>query len=76
MAMDPAVLGAALYTAMSTFDNQDPTATGNIEVARQNFCNALAAAIVTHITTNASVVALGLIAPSGGGPVTGSAKVI
>ena len=76
MALDPATLGAALYTAMSAFDNQDPATIGNIEVARQNFCNALATAIVTHITANASVLALGLVAPPSGGPVTGSARIV
>lgn len=41
------------------------------------FCDDLASAIVTEITTNAEVPALGLIAPPGtaGGPVTGEAKV-
>jgi hypothetical protein len=37
----------------------------------QAFCNALADAIVPYIQTNATVVPTALVAPSGGGPVTG-----
>lgn len=39
------------------------------------FCTALASAIVAHITTNAVVVPALLVAPPGGGPVTGTGTV-
>lgn len=39
------------------------------------FCNALAQAIVTYITANATVPSTGLVAPNGGGPVTGATTV-
>lgn len=38
-------------------------------------CDVIAAAVVTEVTTNAVVPALGLVAPGGGGPVTGAAVV-
>jgi hypothetical protein len=37
----------------------------------QEFCDALAEAIVGYIQANATVVPTALVAPSGGGPVTG-----
>lgn len=39
------------------------------------FCHALAGAIVDEITNNATVTPTLLVAPSGGGPVTGTGKV-
>lgn len=39
------------------------------------FCHALASAIVDEITTNATVLPTLLVAPTGGGPVTGTGTV-
>jgi len=39
------------------------------------FCHALACAIVDEITSNATVTPTLLVAPSGGGPVTGTGNV-
>ena len=41
----------------------------------QQFCDDLAGAIVSHITANALVIPTALVAPSGGGPVTGTGTV-
>ena len=42
----------------------------------QNFCDDLAFAIVSHITTNAVILPTLLVAPGGsGGPVTGTGKI-
>jgi hypothetical protein len=38
-------------------------------------CNAIASAVITEITGNAVVVPTLLVAPSGGGPVTGTGAV-
>lgn len=39
------------------------------------FCNAIAEAVVEHLQANAVVTPTALVAPSGGGPVTGTGKV-
>jgi hypothetical protein len=46
-------------------DNADLTA----------FCDAIASAVVSEITTNALVMPVALVAPPGGGPVTGTGTV-
>lgn len=43
--------------------------------AAQQFCDDLAGAIVAHITANAVVVPTALVAPNGGGPVTGTGTI-
>ena len=43
--------------------------------ALQALCDEIAEAVVTHITTSAVVVPTALVAPSGGGPVTGTGTV-
>lgn len=43
--------------------------------ALQKFCDAVAKGVVLYIQANALVPALGLVAPPGGGPVTGAALV-
>lgn len=40
------------------------------------YCHSLAAAIVDEITTNATVEPTLLVAPTGGGPVTGTGKIL
>ena len=39
------------------------------------FCHALAGAVIDEITTNATVLPTLLVAPTSGGPVTGTGKV-
>lgn len=73
MALNGDTLGIAIYNALSSFNNKSPDDTGDVETARQNLCKALGAAIVAHITTNAVVPSVGLVAPNG--PVTGAATV-
>ena len=75
MALDKDVLGQTLYDALTAFNNKDITATGSIEDARLAFAKATAGAIIDHFTTNAIIPSAGLVAPSGGGPVTGTAKI-
>ncbi len=72
MALNATTLGAAIRSAILSkgegiTDNAATTA----------LCDAIAEAVVAHITANAVVPALGLIAPpgTGGGPVTGSAVI-
>jgi hypothetical protein len=43
--------------------------------ALQAMCTAIAGAVISEITTNATVVPALLVAPSGGGPVTGTGVV-
>ena len=73
MALNGDTLGIAIYNALNSFNNKSPDDTGDIESARLNVCKALGAAIVTHITTNAIVPSLGLVAPNG--PVTGATTI-
>lgn len=39
------------------------------------FCTAIASAVVAHITSSAQVVPTALVAPTGGGPVTGTGTI-
>jgi hypothetical protein len=43
--------------------------------ALTDLCDSIAVAVVTHITTNAVVLPLLLVAPPGGGPVTGTGTI-
>ena len=70
MPMTGAGLSAAIKTALSArgwFNKNDPSA--------QQFCDDLANSIITYITSNATVLPTLLVAPNGGGPVTGTGVV-
>lgn len=71
MALSASRLATAIKTALTARSWVVPGA------ELDAFCTDLATAIVTEITANAVVPALGLIAPPGtaGGPVTGSAVI-
>lgn len=43
--------------------------------ALQALCDEIAAAVVEHVTANAVVIPTLLVAPSGGGPVTGTGSI-
>jgi|RhiMetdeSRZDD1v2_1073273.scaffolds.fasta_scaffold04435_24 hypothetical protein len=70
MALNKDVLGTALYSKAQSFNDRD---IDNIDQARRDFWKAVAEEIVNHIKSSASlnVPGTGLVAPSGGGPVTG-----
>lgn len=67
MALDAAVLSAAIEAAM--------LADGSIGAVKcaglTGLCDAIAGAVVAHITSAAVVVPTALLAPPGGGSVTG-----
>jgi hypothetical protein len=70
MALSATVLSAALRAALISkgegiTDNAATTA----------LCDAIAEAVVAHITANAVVLPVLLVAPPGGGPVTGTGVV-
>lgn len=69
MALNQGILGTELYNAASNFNDID---IADINLARQQFWNAIAAVIVNHIQTygDLNVPGLGLTAPNG--PVTGT----
>jgi hypothetical protein len=69
MALSKDVLGAALYNRAKDYNEN----IGNIDQARQDFWKAVADEIIKHIQNNANlnIPGTGLVAPSGGGPVTG-----
>ena len=68
MALSASVLSAAIRADVlakgTTGARDDPAFT--------DLCDALAAAVVTHITSAGVVVPVLLVAPPGGGPVTGT----
>jgi len=70
MALNKDLLGAALYNKAQGYNDQD---IDDIDQARRDFWIAIAGEIINHLKSNAtiSVPGLGLVAPSGGGPVTG-----
>lgn len=71
MPLDKDILGTALYNRAQNFNDVD---VADIDQARRNFWNGIAEEIVNHIKSNASltVPGAGLVAPSGGGAVTGA----
>lgn len=73
MPLNKDVLGAALYAKASEYNNidNDPD---TLETVRENFWKGIAEVVIDHIKANAtlSVPGTGLVAPSGGGAVTGS----
>lgn len=71
MALSAATLSAAMKTALLA----DPGTGAVNNPALTKVCDAIAQAVVTHITTSAIVLPLLLVAPPGGGPVTGTGVV-
>lgn len=55
MALNKDILGTALYTTLSAFNNKDIEETGDLEAARLAFCKALADEIIIHIKAAAVV---------------------
>jgi len=70
MSLSASRLASAIRTAFSAYAWWDDSAPMAAEMA-----NAIAQAVVTEITGHAVVNPLGLIAPNGGGPVTGTGSV-
>lgn len=73
MPLDPSRLAAAFKANLLA---DGATGADDSTGALTAMCNALAAAIVAEITVNAVVVATLLVAPPGGGPVTGTGTVL
>jgi len=71
MALNATTLSAALKAALLA----DPNTTAQNNAALTAVCDAIAATVVAHITANAVVLPLLLVAPPGGGPVTGTGTV-
>ncbi|MFL5747215.1 MAG: hypothetical protein ACJ751_21250 [Niastella sp.] len=69
MALSKDVLGAALYNRANAYNDNIE----DIDQARQDFWKAVADEIIRHIKNNANlnIPGTGLVAPPGGGPVTG-----
>jgi hypothetical protein len=75
MALNATTLGNQLYTAANSFDNIqiDPA---DLETQRQAYWNAIAAAIVAHITANAQVLPTLLVSAAPGSPVVGTGTIV
>ncbi len=69
MPMTAAGLSAALFNARKTLPFVAGNGDGSPEL--QQDCDVIAAAIVAYLQSNATVVPTALVAPGGGGPVTG-----
>ena len=68
MALSKDVLGAALYNRAKDYNDNIE----DIDQARQDFWKAVADEIIKHIkNANLNIPGTGLVAPPGGGPVTG-----
>jgi hypothetical protein len=67
MALNPTTLANAIKSALLA----DPATGAQNNAALAAMCTAIATAVVTHITTSAVVVPVLLVAPPGGGPITG-----
>lgn len=67
MALNASTLSAAIRAALLA--NADAHAVNNLALTA--LCDCIASSVVTHITTSAVVLPTALVAPSGGGPVTG-----
>ena len=61
-------LAGALFTTLSATE-------GSRSPQMELFCNALALAIIPYIVANATVQPTALVAPPGGGPVTGTGNI-
>jgi len=71
MALNATTLGDAIKAALLA-----DAETGAIDnAALTKTCTAIASAVVSHITTSAVVLPALLVAPPGGGPVTGTGVV-
>jgi hypothetical protein len=73
MPMSSAGLSAAIKATLTARGWFNGNATSQAEM--QAFCDDLANAIVPYIQTNATVLPTLLVAPGGGGPVTGTGTV-
>jgi hypothetical protein len=71
MALSASVLSAAMRSALLA--NPDTQALPNDALTA--VCDAIAQAVVSHITASAIVLPLLMVAPPGGGPVTGTGVV-
>lgn len=71
MPLDATRLSAAIRSGL--LGNADAAAVDNAGLTA--LCNEIAAAVVAEITTNAVVLPVLLVAPPGGGPVTGTGGV-
>lgn len=74
MALNKEILGQALYDFAGQFNETD-IAPNQIEAQRLAFWKGIADEIIKHLKADAVVPGTGLIAPSGGGAVTGNAKI-
>lgn len=79
MALDKDILGAELYDMRNAYFNNKTadeliTEYGSIEAARLEACKKEAEVIINHFVNNAelTVPGTGMVAPSGGGAVSGS----
>jgi hypothetical protein len=66
---------ATLATAIKAGLLANPATGAQDNAALAATCTAIASAVVSHITASAVVLPLLLVAPPGGGPVTGTGKV-
>lgn len=71
MALSASVLSAAMRAAMLA----DPDIGAVDDTGLTAMCDAIANAVVSHVTSAAVVLPLLLVAPPGGGPVTGTGTV-
>jgi hypothetical protein len=73
MSLNKDVLGLALYTRAQSWNNVD-IPDNQLDQARKDFWAAVADEVIKHFKANAvlAVPGTGLIAPSGGGAVTGA----
>lgn len=76
MALSDAALKGLLKTEIQTVFSNKGTPIADTALL-ESVCQAIAKAVVTHITTDAVVLPTSLLAPPGtaGGPVTGTGKV-
>jgi len=81
MALNKDVLGAALKSVRDSFSNKTNDELiaiyGDVDGIRLAACKAEAEAIINHFKDHAllNVPGTGLVAPSGGGPVTGTSAI-
>lgn len=79
MSLNKDTMGTARKTAMAHFNNRTMSDLineyGTLDAIREAAMRADSDAIITHFKTQGTVPALGLTAPAGGGPVTGTAGI-
>ena len=71
MALSASALSTAMRAAILGKPSGEGHLNANDNAALTELCDAFAAAVVAHITSSAVVVPTALVAPPGGGPVTG-----